>query len=425
MRTRSLTLITILLTALSACGWTQPGFDSGHSRANGFETALTTTNVGGLEEHTVSLTGIQRFFVVRGWIIVNTASGATSYDRKTCPRSDNGPCTPVWTRAGQPLMSSDGRSTMFFATGAGTFDAVDFGGTTLWSGTAVDPTGISTSFWGENAFTISGDRLLVTREVGIGHGSYAATMNVFPTAGCGRPACVPERNFPFRASFFHGPHWSAVGDTLVAWDTGSVITAQSLATGATLWTANADPFETEIRGGLAYVHADTPSILVFDAAGQTGCSGLPRSCIPLRTLLSPAILAVSDTIAVGAKSLPENATGLSFFGTSGAGCSGSPVTCQPVATTPSVANTGRLLTALTPNLVFAVGSTGSFFTQTTHLYAFDAGTSTGCSGSPKVCQPLFDVVVPNGANGLEVWDGRVYISAPDGLHVFSLPGDVS
>jgi len=123
-------------------------------------------------------------------------------------------------------------------------------------------------------------------------------------------------------------------------------------------------------------------------------------------------------------SLPNDAYALGLFPSSGTGCSGSPVVCAPAATTTSI---GNLIndTALTPRLLFAIGDTLGLFTETFHLYAFDAAGSSGCSGSPTVCAPLLDLTLPKNTRSLEIWDGRVYTVAPDGIHVFSLPGAIS
>ena len=91
MRTRLVTLGAVLITALSACGWTQPGFDSGHSQSNPSESRLTAANVGTLVSHTVTVptAGIDSFFVVGPWLIVNAGGNAVAYDRTACPRADS------------------------------------------------------------------------------------------------------------------------------------------------------------------------------------------------------------------------------------------------------------------------------------------------------------------------------------------------
>src|SRR4051794_26515727 len=110
MRLRTFALIGVVTLALAACGWAQPGFDAGHSRCDNLETSLTAATVGGLTQHTMTVAGhpITSFFVVRSWLIVNTDAGATAFDRATCPRSDNGACTPAWSRPGEQFRSSDG-----------------------------------------------------------------------------------------------------------------------------------------------------------------------------------------------------------------------------------------------------------------------------------------------------------------------------
>ncbi len=426
MRIRSLLLATFLV-GLAACGWTQPGFDAGHSEANGIESHLTSSNVGALEQHTVDIPGISNFFVVRGWLIVNSSSGSTAYDRSKCPRADNGPCTSVWTRAGQKFMSSDGTNVMFFATGAATFDAVDFSGATLWSGVPAGPLPTGFNYFAENAFTISGTKVLVPVDQYSGHGSTASEMNVFSLGGCGAASCVPDRTFFFSSVNGVGPHWAASGDRLIGRD-GPGISARSISSGQSFWTAADAPSTSRIRDGKAYVETGYPDnvVDVFDLAGVAGCSSTPTTCAPLRRFPTPRLFSVSDGVAVGLAPLPNNEYSLSMFAADGTECSGSPAICPPRATTTSIGNSVNF-TALTPQLLFAVGDRLGFFSEKFHLYAFSADSSAGCGGTPKVCSPLLDIVVSGRfTRNLEVWDGRVYAQSEDGvLHVFSLPGAIT
>src|SRR5206468_496644 len=76
-------------------------------------------------------------------------------------------------------------------------------------------------------------------------------------------------------------------------------------------------------------------LYAFDAAGNTNCSGTPKSCTPLWT-------------ASTATQQPGN-----------------------IAGPPTVAN----------GVVYVVALAG--------MYAFDAAGTTNCSGSPKTCAPLW------------------------------------
>ena len=67
--------------------------------------------------------------------------------------------------------------------------------------------------------------------------------------------------------------------------------------------------------------------------------------------------------------------------------------------------------------------------RTYHLLAYDTHLSAGCSGTPKVCQPVADVRSPASPTRspviAAVWNGRIYIQVANKVLVLSLPGDVS
>jgi outer membrane protein assembly factor BamB len=114
-----------------------------------------------------------------------------------------------------------------------------------------------------------------------------------------------------------------------------------------VWTA-ATPDEIvsapSIAGGVAYVGTRDNKLYAFSANGTTGCSGTPKRCRPL-------------------------------WSTSRLG--------GDVVSTPAVAN----------GMVY-VGSVGE------KMFAFDAAGAKNCSGTPKVCRPLWsrtmsgDVIAP-------------------------------
>jgi hypothetical protein len=418
MRVRTLALVAAVLT-LAACGWTQSDFDAGRDRANPLETKLTPENVGGLDQHTVAVAGhpITSYFVVGNWLIVNTDAGATAYDRNTCPRSDDGPCAPVWARPGQQFRSS-GPAVMFFSTGPDTFDAVDFAGRRLWSGVPVSaPPYSGTPRFAPDAFAIVGSNLLVTVDADAGQGNRTRTMNVFPLGGCGSSSCAPASHYDL-ASLAQGddPRFPAGTHTVMG---GLYTLARDLATGAVRWTSPCCSVPVVLHGRDAYATTLLRGpFVVFDVAGQRGCAGTPRVCEPVRTLSTDTLYAVSDTLAVGQTRPTSSTVALALFATDGRGCSGTPATCSPLATTEPLGG-GLTDVAVTPRLIFA-GAAGD---QGTRLVAFDADLRTGCTGTPAVCAPLVSVPISsNFAGSIEVWDGHVYALADDGvLHAFALP----
>src|SRR5207248_1805767 len=113
--------------------------------------------------------------------------------------------------------------------------------------------------------------------------------------------------------------------------------AVDAASGARLWTATTGraitSSPTVAGNGFAYAGSTDDKLYAFSAAGSTGCSGTARTCPPLCT------------------------------STSASGITGS-----------------------SPAVVNGVVYIGSFDFK---LYAFDATGSSGCSGTPKTCTPLW------------------------------------
>ena len=429
MRIRSLTFV-VLLVGLAACGWTQPGFDAGHSQTNSFDAALTPTNLSTLEHHTVAVANasIQDAFVVGSLLIVNTATDAIAYDRLACPRSDSGPCTPVWTRTGETFKSSDGTSVMFFTTGAHSFEATNLAGTKLWDATIAPSSGL----FNPDGFGISNGYLLVPIGEYLGHGSSATTMDVYAVTGCGAPSCPPARQILIGTGTVSFQPWAAAGSNLYAG-----VGAFDLTTGTQLWSFggyNGATNAVAARNGLVYVARATTDngTDVFDSSGSNRCSGLPKICQPIRHLPNGQIGAVGDRRVTSASY--SNSSGpeakLAFYPTDATGCTGSPSVCTPLATTGALGTSLNTIprVAATNNVVFATGQvTGPLPVTNYSLYAFDAALNQGCSGTPKVCTPRFQFTSTNvSLSAPKIWDGRVYSVGSSGvLHVFSLPGAVS
>jgi outer membrane protein assembly factor BamB len=135
-----------------------------------------------------------------------------------------------------------------------------------------------------------------------------------------------------------------------------------------LWRGDAfaiDDSMPAVVNGVVYVGTDERgSVVALDAAGSTGCSGSPKVCEPLWT----------------------GETGLH------------------VEASPAVAN-GKVYIANT-------GIDGGG----TNVIAFDAAGSTGCSGTPKTCGPLWTTGETNFLveSSPAVANGVVYNSANDG-----------
>jgi outer membrane protein assembly factor BamB len=192
--------------------------------------------------------------------------------------------------------------------------------------------------------------------------------------------------------------------------------ALDAATGATLWTANIGSIllaDRTIANGIAYVAADN-TLYAFDASGVANCSGTPKTCTPLWTAVGGSFhqVAVANGV-VYMGSVIEYSTRLFAFDASGVtNCSGTPKVCTPLWT----ADIGFTVNSPTVanGLVFA-GANG--------MYAYDATGAANCSGQPKVCTPLW--TAPGSTIGTTgsptIAHGHVYTVGDDGtLYVYGL-----
>src|SRR4029453_9288867 len=130
-------------------------------------------------------------------------------------------------------------------------------------------------------------------------------------------------------------------------------------------------------------------LYAFDAAGNTNCSGTPKTCAPLWTSSTGDTGASSPVVANGIVYVTRYGSVHALDATGNTNCSGSPKSCAPLWTatitepidiqSPAVAN-GILYVG---SGVAVIGSPGY------RLYAFDAAGNVNCSGTPKTCTPLW------------------------------------
>jgi hypothetical protein len=451
---RTTVVVAALTLALAACGWTQVDFDAGHSRANSLETKLTASTIASLQLHSIPLATSTSDFaapalraVVGNQIITQQGTDVVAYDTATCPRSDNGPCTPLWTRSGAQFRGSDGSHLVFApgtsgSTSGPSFEVTDSARRHLWDGFVPNPTTPDETL-GITSITLSGDKL-VAGAMGGSHGSYDEKVGVFPLGGCGSAICAPAHLFD-NGDDGHGNRWRVSGNTLVVNAAPSEpvgLHAFDLTSGAEQWSAagDFDLADAQIRGSDLFVQQyGAAGLPVFDLAGHAGCSGMPVTCAAIRVIdtadgLIPWDASTGDRTTV-LDGLVDNGNGtathrLSFFAADGTGCPSSP--CAPIATTSPVttwSTQGSMLPVTAGDVVLALGVPPAFTNRTYHLLAYDAKLSTGCGGSPKVCAPLADLTITGQSDAypgpIVVWAGRVYVHSGSALYVFSLPGDVS
>ena len=201
--------------------------------------------------------------------------------------------------------------------------------------------------------------------------------------------------------------------TLAAFDANGVTNcAGSPKVCQPLWTANVVAFwGVNVAGGVVYVDdIPTKQVEAFDASGTTNCAGSPKVCQPLWTgpIGAIGVPSVANGRVYVASSIQYQG-GVAVFDAAGsAGCSGSPKVCQPLwtAAVPSASN----------GSVDVSGGAGYVETESGTLVAFDANGTTNCAGSPTVCQPLWTAKLDLGGtlNTPAVAGGRVYAASTGG-----------
>ena len=228
--------------------------------------------------------------------------------------------------------------------------------------------------------------------------------------------------------------------TLYAFDaTGAANCSAAPVACTPLWTApTAYVHGMTIANGDVYV-TDGEGVQAFDAAGSKNCAGTPKVCTPLwatstHTSTGPAFTpgSGSPVFASGVLYVPGYGDGLplstggayvaAFDAAGSAGCSGSPTVCVPMWTTTglpgSTANTGSP----------AIGANGVLYIANQTLYAFDAAGSASCSGTPKVCAPLWTAATANSPtySAPAVANGTVYVGSWNAkLYAFDAAGSTN
>ena len=210
----------------------------------------------------------------------------------------------------------------------------------------------------------------------------------------------------------------AIGeDTLDAFSAnGTTNCSGSPTTCAPLWTATLDTSPTfvstvspAVSSGVVYAQSANFNLEAFDANGVTNCSGAPKTCTPLWTANETGLDAVANGIVYGDTTSNNQ---LSAFDAGGVtNCSGTPKVCQPLwsysLTGPvgpvSVAN-GLVLYA--SSFCAAACSSDPGF----DFEAFDANGVANCSGTPKVCQPLWTGLEASSPEGSPaIANGKIYV----------------
>lgn len=193
---------------------------------------------------------------------------------------------------------------------------------------------------------------------------------------------------------------------------------------APLWTAAANTFISSpaVANGVVYIGSFDKKLYAYDAAGTAGCSGTPKTCAPLWSgTANDPTSASSPAVANGVVYISAGRNLYAFDAGGSTGCSGTPKACQPLWTAAAGGGDFNFSSPTIANGVVYIGSTDG------NLYAFDAGGATGCSGTPKTCQPLWTTAATGGPMSFSspaVANGRVYVGASDDgkLYAFDAAG---
>ena len=209
------------------------------------------------------------------------------------------------------------------------------------------------------------------------------------------------------ALVFGGCDWAMFGaiPSLTHDSVDNAINSANVSTLQPLFTSSGEFGSPVESNGVVYAGGTQEGLWAFDANGVTSCSGSPNQCSPLWTGTTGAIDAgTSPAVANGIVSIISLAQQkLYAFDANGVtGCSGSPKVCQPL---------------WTAHLGGAVGSpivaNGVVYVGGAQLLAFAANGVTSCSGSPKVCQPLWSSGLNSTDTTPAIANGVLYVLGVD------------
>jgi hypothetical protein len=412
----SLAVVAVGLLA-SGCDWV--GFGNGSQHGGYvFETSITPANVSTLAPQ-FSVTDGALFVtpeaVVNGILYgYSSVNGLEAYSGGGTSGCSGSPavCAPLWDYAGSVgsagIMVSNG---VVYVSGTSGLKAYDAAGLTNCSGTR----SLCQPLWSASGSftppTVANGTVFVTT---------SATLEAFDASGNKDCSGTPKTCAPmWTASNAYGTVSAAAG----------IVYTQSNVT------------QSANGGGIAG----------FDANGVKGCSGSPKICAPLWQYATNYPISNGDIVISGTElyvttfssQMPRQFSGdIEAFDANGkAGCAGAPPVCSPIWTDPAIsinspllAGDGSLfvtepgpfgifalnLTSGSPEwgatnaasgqlVTDAVGGSVLYASDSTKVSAYDAGGTSGCSGSPPICTALWSVPgsVAIVANGL------VYVSTTD------------
>jgi outer membrane protein assembly factor BamB len=394
------------------------GFRAEHDGYNPFERKISAENVGSLAQAWTATLGPSLVpgnhspVVARGVAYIGWSDGLFyAFDaegQRNCSGTPKS-CAPLWTAtlAGPALATPAVQEGVAYVTGGGRLYAFDAAGTTNCTSTTpktCEP--LWTSVVGNFPTTIAGNGPPI---VAWGRVYVAGNpMRVFDAKG--RVGCtgVPT---------ICQPLWQ---------------------------TDRPHPGSAAVSGDFVYVdEGANPRLLAYDVRGVIGCGGVPKTCTPIWTgdifcgittfcfWSSPAVADGNVLVsAAGTRGDGVTAGGVSVFDAAGqTNCTGaSPRSCAPLRTYLNSGGSADLAIANGMLYVAALGviTTPSMPTMTVQAYPIDG--VTGCTGTPPDCGPVWESTVLTGTVGpLSVANDVVYVktsaaSSPAELAAFDTDG---
>jgi hypothetical protein len=201
----------------------------------------------------------------------------------------------------------------------------------------------------------------------------------------------------------------------------SSLAAFSPSTGALLWTGAGGGADhaPAVANGVAYIAGSSTLYAYAAKASSVNCSGTPQVCQPLWTADIGGLDSLgSPTVSGGVVYI---GAGYEFYAFNAKGCGAA--TCQPLWITANFncceSPIGGATAAVANGVVYGAGIDG--------IWAYSANGTTDCSGTPKICSPLWHGSdgSGSGATGVAVANGVVYASVNSGygaIYAFSAKG---
>jgi hypothetical protein len=450
MRGRWIVLVACAL-ALSGCDWPMFMHDAAHSGASS-DTSITAAdvanspneawhaNLGAFPQEAVTSSPV----VANGDVYIGTSDGQVmAFDATgttNCTGAAPKSCLPLW-RTGATAQGIVGTpavvdGVVYIGTEQGVVEAFDAAGVTSCSGSPK----ICFPIW--SSTLISG---FETSPVVVnGHVFVGAHNSVFEFNAVGNTTCTSNCAYTFEyrttSTVFSSPaisnntvYFGSDDHKLYAFNAAGgqgcdAVKRQCLA----LWTAttgNLVRSSPSVAGGRVYVASEDSKLYTFDAAGVTGCSGTPKTCAPLWTAALPAGTDSSPAVSHGVVYVGSDTDGhvsgrVNAFDAAGVtNCSGTPRTCLPlwISNTPSFF--GKTPITVVNGVVYVVLAV-AIFSGVGTIWALDVNApATLCSGTPKVCNPLWSAQPSDSGvllSAVAVANGFIYAAGAQ-LHAFAKP----